>query len=228
MRILFERLVGLDGTPRKLLLGNDFIARRVSVLNRWNKIRVGIRFVMQDAGGSIAGTPKLWLGMGTWLKGIGNYNAHFVGVRSNTATPSRSTSGGIAVYGPSFTAVTMVGQTETTSGAASRNICATPELRRSILFCDIDKTNPAAVAVSIYGSTNAVTGIYDWTYEMFIDAMEQESPAGTSFTQSSLTTTLTVDEAANGPLDSVNLAWSRTLIPIELSDVVVGYYDAFD
>lgn len=229
MRIIFDRLITPDTTrTRRLLLGSDWIARKISREGNWNKVRIGIQYQFVDKGTDIAGTPRLWIGMGTWLKGIGNFNAHFLGTRTNMVTWTRSVSNGVALFGGvAFTATKMVGQTETTSGAASFNLGTQHVSRRWIIMVDIDKSTPSAVSVSVYAGNNTVSGIYDFSYDMFLDAMEQAVPGNPSHVKTTLSTTLTVDEATNGPLDSVNVAWSRTNFPIEISGLAVGYYDTF-
>jgi hypothetical protein len=228
MRILFDRLITPDTTrTRHLSLGSDWIARKISRGSNWNKIRIGLQYQFVDQGTNIAGTPRLWIGMGTSLKGVGNYNAHFLGARTNTATWTRSVSNGVAIFSSiAFTASKMVGQTETTSGSASFNIGTQQNSRRWLIVVDIDKTTPSAVAVTVYSSNNSVSGIYDFTYDLFLDAMEQAVPGNVSYAKTSVSTTMTVDEATNGPLDSVNIGWSRTNFPIEIAGLAVGYYDA--
>jgi hypothetical protein len=229
MRILFDRLITPDTTrTRRLLLGSDWIARKISRGGNWNKIRIGLHYQFVDQGTNISGTPKLWIGMGNWLKGVGNYNAHFLGARTNMATWTRAVSNGVALFSSvAFTASKMVGQTETTSGSASFNIGTQQNSRRWLILVDIDKTTPSAVSVSVYTSNNTVSGIYDMTYDLFLDAMEQAVPANVSYTKSTISSTMTVDEATNGVLDSVNIGWSRTNFPIEIAGLAVGYYDTF-
>jgi hypothetical protein len=229
MRILFDRLITPDTTrTRRLSLGSDWIARKISRGGNWNKIRIGIQYQFADQGANIAGTPRLWIGMGTWLKGIGNYNAHFLGARTNMATWTRSVSNGVALFSSvAFTASKVVNQTETTSGSASFNLGTQQISRRWALMVDINKTTPSAVSVSVYTGNNTVSGIYDFSYDMFLDSMEQAVPGNVSYATSVVSTTMTVDEATNGPLDSVNIGWSRTTFPIEIAGLAVGYYDTF-
>lgn len=227
MRILFDRTIGLDSTrTRKLSLGTDWVARKIERGGNWNKIRIGLQYQFVDQAANIIGTPRLWIGMGTWLKGIGNYNAHFLGARSNSTTWNRSVTNGIAMFtSVAFTASKIVNQTETTNGTSSFNVGTQHVSRRWLLLLDIDKTSPSAVSVTLAGSNNTNSGAYDFTFDMFIDAMEQTVPAPDNFARTVISTTMTVDEATNGPLDSLNIAWSRTNFPIEISGLAVAYYD---
>lgn len=229
MRILFDRLILPDtDKTRRLSLGNDWIARRLSRGSNWNKIRVGIQYQFVDTGTNPVGTPRLYLGVGTWLKGIGNYNAHFLGMRTTGATWTRTASSGLVSYGNmSLAASAIVGQTETTSGTGTVVIGANHASRRWVLMVDIDKSNPSAVVIDKYSSVNGTSGAFDFSYDMFIDVMESVVPNNTQHTRATLTSAFTVNEATNGPLDSVNIAWSRTLFPFEVTGVAVAYYDTF-
>jgi hypothetical protein len=229
MRILFDRLIAPDTTKtRRLSLGSDWISRQHGRGSNWNKIRVGIQYQFVDVGSPPVGTPRLYVGVGSWLKGIGNYNAHFIGLRTVGASWTRTVTSGLVTYGNmTLTAATVVGQTETTSGSGTVAIGANHASRQWVMFVDIDKTNPSAVSIISYNSVNGSSGAFNFSYDMFIDTMEAVLPNNTQHTRATLSSSLTVNEATNGPLDSVNVAWSRTNFPLEIIGVAVGFYDAY-
>jgi hypothetical protein len=229
MRILFDRLILPDtDKTRRLSLGNDWIARKLSRGSNWRKVRVGIQYQFVDVGSAPLGTPRLYIGVGTWLKGIGNYNAHFAGMRTTGASWTRTASGGTVTYGNmTLTSAKVVAQTETVAGTATVAIGANHASRRWVMLVDIDKSNPSAVSVTSYNSVNGSSGAFDFSYDMFIDVMEAVVPNNTQHSRAVITSAMTIDEATNGPLDSVNVAWSRTNFPLEITGVAVGYYDTF-
>jgi hypothetical protein len=213
----------IDGiADKRASLGNDQIVRQIETTS-WNKIRVAVRMCV-TVQSAITGTPRLYIGMCNNSNAAGNNGAgsrvtnHFIGAVSTSATWSFS-AGSPGSYTADFTAVKRIGVTNTTSGTGSSLLTADPPSFRCFFAVDIDKTNPSAVAVDIITSNNAATGVFDVSLSSFFSQLESDPVVLTSYIKRSLTTSLTVDEGANGILNSVNISWVKTLNRLEFSDV---------
>jgi len=221
---------------RRLVLGNAQAGRVLSIGSNWTMLRIGIRFAFDDAGVNITGTPRFYFGLlaspsALMANGpLGGSTSHFLGYKVSTATWTRGT--GPVRYAHTHVTnqmyVKRVGSTETfgTSGVNSHNESATPASIRSAVFLEITKGSPNfTLQVCI---NQASTGMVDVTKVMLSAAMEigtlagldayMDTVAGGSFS-SLASATIAVDEATNGDLDSICVAWDRTTL-LRVSDIV--------
>jgi hypothetical protein len=213
------------GTDSQLKQFNGQIYRRLEAASAtsWTKIRIGIRFsvgVSYNPATAIFGTPRLYLGMCNFDKGgpaTMSQVAHFIGLR-NTGTAPPANGGGTSwtfAMSPSmrvnsiFTDATGLGGTYRTSDGTTLCMAAV----------EINKTTPGATVISHFRPTNSVTGIFNVTQDSFLEQMENSTPSLTGYSYNASGTTFNVDEATNGVLDSVCLAWDRTSIPLWIADI---------
>lgn len=215
-----RRISGI--ADQRASLGNDQIIRQL-VTTSWNKIRIAAR-VCATTQSAITSTPRLYIGVCNNSNAAGNNGAgsrvtnHFVGAVSNAATWNFS-AGSPGSYSLTFASVKRIGTTNTTAGSSNGLITADPTAFRCFIAVDIDKTNSSAVSVDLITSNNGATGVYDVSLADFITQLKSDTVILTSYVKSSLTTTMTVNEGANGTLNSLNISWMKTLERLEFSDV---------
>jgi hypothetical protein len=114
-----------------------------------------------------------------------------------------------------------VGTTLTSTALINSTLTAAPATGyRSVIFVDILKGSPN-FTFNIFCRDNNSTATTDITRAEFLTQMQQATPALTTHTLSG-TQTQAVDEATDGFFDSVNVYWSQTGTPMELSDIAVA------
>jgi hypothetical protein len=212
------------GTDFQLKQFNGQIYRRLEAdrATSWSKIRIGIRFSVSPlyiVAASISGTPRLYLGMCNFDKGgpaTMSQVAHFVGIRNAGSVPTINGGGTSCSF--SMTATKRVNSIFTEGS----NLGGTYRMGDGSILCmaavEIDKTTPGSTVISHFRPSNSVTGIFNVTQDSFLEQMENSTPSLTGYTYSA-STTLSVDEATNGVLDAVCLAWDRTSIPLWIADI---------
>lgn len=219
-------------------LNNSSITRLLSIGTNWNYLRVGIRASIDPAiyntnnlgknifVGVCSGTSNGWNnGSATTTHAVGLL-APAIGNASNA--PASVSSGGItgfAFYNGS--GAKRIGTTITESAVALINTVyleANSDYRAGMWLVDIEKkTSPTAWNIKSFQMTS-LSATPHLTKESFLGYM------GTPFAslslgnyQTSATSTLAVDEATNGYLDSVNI-FSDMNGAVEISDVAVARF----
>jgi hypothetical protein len=221
MRTLISRTIGSEISPR-MSIGADEIYRPLIVGNNWNKLRIGLSLSFTTSGANYQGTPRFFIGVCTRYKSWGSWNAHAYGLVQTNATPTVS-AGPPNNYSFTMTPVQVIGQTETSIGGnAGAVLAASNGTTRHFYFMSIDKTG-GTMRMTHLTSTNSISGVYDIPPPWARDITEMEVPATTSFGAGSFSTTAALDEAANGPLDCVNIGWSMTNYPLEINEITVAY-----
>lgn len=220
--ILLRNIGGTD--DKRIVLSNSQFARVMDIGTTWTRVRVGIRFCVRDTGGSLASTPRLFVGLSSGTSNLfGDATTqHALGVW--TANPSwvRATSPTRYLLGnnPSWNSVKRVGTTNTTSSTglpSETYILSTPETGgRGVQFVDITKGSPN-FTIGAFQRFQFSGGI-DVSLTEFLTQMEVASPSLTDhqFTNAS---TLAVDEAVDGFFNAVHVYWDRSTPEIEISDL---------
>jgi hypothetical protein len=221
MRTLISRTIGSEISPR-MSIGADEIYRPLIVGNNWNKLRIGLSLSLTSSGANYQGTPRLFVGVCTRYKSWGSWNAHAYGLVQTAATPPVS-AGPPNSYNMTMTPVQVIGQTETSIGGnAGIVLTGNPATTRHYYFVGIDKTG-GTLRMTHFTSTNTVSGIYDISPVFARDLTEMDTPTASSFNSGSFSTTASLNEATNGPLDCVNIGWSMTNYPLEINEITVAY-----
>lgn len=222
---------------RRLQLANAQAARVIDIGTSWSKIRLGIRFAWDDTGANLGGTPRLCLGMLSnpnfpLTNGpLGATTGHFVGMATKFGDWARSAGPPVRYTGtsPAFAAVKKIGATFTSADmTTSITISGSPTTRRLLLILDITKGAPNFTfgAIWPFGATifDAVSNTH------LIDAMNIATFAAmktyfdglyavNSYLASG-TPVLAVDEATNGSLNAVCVAWDRATPTTHISDFI--------
>jgi hypothetical protein len=212
--------VPFDGIDQKDAVLSGFqMARVLSVGSSWSTLRIGMRYSLTDAGISLGTGPELWFGLlaspsADMANGpLTATTSHFVGVRLNlnwtrATGPVRYTSN--VDFSKRVTATTTsVPVGSTISGADPDNI------KQAIVFqMQKSGTNPNldSVHVTSGGALIATT----MTLEGLKNAMnaatmaDAETALDTVVAGYSLldTNSLSVDEAADGNLNAICIAWN--------------------
>lgn len=221
--------VTIGTEDRRLVLTNAQAARVLAVGSTWNSIRIGIRFAFDDTGANLTGTPNFLVGMlsnpveagGMLSNGplSGAATSHFIGIRNTDATWTRS-AGYYSIDANTFQATKKVGST-TSNGSAvltgqTSVMEAAPATNHSIMIVFLIKGSPWTV----YFARNASTSETHKTQADLITALEASDPYATLGYAATPQPTLTVDEATDGYLNAVCVAWDRTTPALRIADVM--------
>lgn len=221
---------------RRLVLANAQAARVIDIGTNWTRIRIGIRGALNDSGASIAGTPRIYIGMlSSPSAGLANgpltgSTSHFVGLVQGSATLTRNASplaySGVWANG---SYAKKVGATITAIGGGNVTgwLSANPSTYRNIVAAEILKGSPNFTINIIAPNLSTV---HDVSLANFISAMEVSTITamgtylngiyGGIYNSSSLSGSLAVSEATNGFLDAVCVAWDKNSPVLNISDVI--------
>lgn len=207
-------------TETAIQMANSQWARTLTIGTTWNVLRVGVRMHMATIGANLTGTPRLFIGM---CSGTANIfgdatTTHAVGMLTNTATWLDNAGGGY--YDTSFfSPAKRVAAVISTGTSFGQTLIAAPATaaNRNLFFIDITKGSPN-FSFRHFGQATGVTT--DVSAATFLTQMEASTPSLANHTYSS-SQTLAVDEATDGFLDSVCIAFDRVSTPIEICDVAV-------
>lgn len=210
----------------RIQLSNSHFARAHGV-SSWSKLRIALRFSMNDSGANLTSTPVFAVGLCSGTSNIyGDASVtHFVGLLPISATWTRLTSAlcyATNASGGDVTPTKKIGSTETHGTAIGSQTVQIPAdvtiAMRWMWFVDILKGTPN-YTLSYFAVTSRSTAT-DVSVADFLTQANLGSPSfaghGNSGTQ-----TIAVDEATNGTLDCVNISWDRVTPEIELSDLAV-------
>lgn len=218
---------------RRLVLGNSQIAAPILIggvqSNAWVRIRLALRLSFDDLGSTPIGLPQLWLGvMGNpTADGLGNLNngplndntSHFVGWATN-GTMTRS-AGPPVIYSHATNAYrTKIGSTVVAQAQTGSNFAysADPTANRySVMF---ELTKGAGTTDWVGRSLRTSSGSAgDLTLSLWNTALELSDLTSTATALSAnvpsaavlaaTLSSLTIDEAANGDLNAIVVAWDR-------------------
>lgn len=200
---------------KRLTIGNEEYGRSMGFGTDWGKVRLGVRFGINNTGSPNAITAAdlaIGLSQGTDRMYKNVSCRDFIGWSyGNPQGAATFTYGSPApIYwtstSPDGYYISRVnGVTTSVSTASSPNILsADPASYLSAQFIDIIKNSPTSVTVAVRKVTSMVTGVA--TQELFMRAMEDESSYagfGTSVTSTTFTS-----YAGNSLWDSVDIAWN--------------------
>ena len=215
-------------------LKNSTLRRTLSIGTTWQKVRVGVRYTFAGASANLLSTPVLALGVcsGT-ANPVNNGSAttdHFLGIVT-TMLEWQYFPGPPAYFAAGSTYKTRsakrVGTTwtytdQTNNLAYTFYPSADPSVRE-LLFVDIVKASPR-YQIGCFCKSSLNVNRVDVSYDTFIQYMTLEAPvlSGSSNSPPSASYNgISADEAADGYLDTVNVAWDRSVPSFEISDIAV-------
>lgn len=226
------------GRPdQRLVLSNGQWAAKLAIGSSWNSIRIGVRWAVTDSGVSTGSGSKIYVGMmsnpatGLTNGPLTTSTSHFVGlmnsgVNTRSASPNR--------YSISnFRFTKRINSTETLHGGGLGNmfVNCTPASYRNAFVVDIIKGSPNfSLGVCSCGSGTGAVNIDisetllkdSMVLPAFSDVDESLETAGggtTGYNATSGASVMAVDEATDGVLNSIVLAWNQTSIDFEFSEV---------
>ena len=212
----------------RLSLGNEEFVRPMAIGADWGKIRIGLRYAINNNAAHITGCEfVVGVSQGTDLPYRHNLCRDFIGWHveqpyqnatfTYAAGPPKTFTGGGVRDGLAVTKV--AGVVATTVGAAVADIIpGDPTVFLGILFVDIVKnTSSQAVLLARHYSSVGVTNI---AQEQFLRGMEDESAYNGL---GNATTTVTVTGYTGASLwDSVDIAWNKSSPnELQVSDLYV-------
>lgn len=204
---------------------NSTWARSVALPAAWGKIRFGLLLHFANAGAALTGTPVLAMG---FCNGTSNIEgdaspAHFVGVKTNSASWTDLGCGGANVLG-----TVTVQPAVNVAGSETLGTAITADARFSfsatttfLYFLDLTKGSPNYTfnLFTVIGAGGSCgTGA---TVAQFLAQMALSSPSFTSHSYGT-SQTLAVNEGANGALNAVNVWWNRSDYAAELGAIAVA------
>lgn len=151
---------------RRMVLNNADAGGYVSAgVANWTKIRIGVRWALDDTGGNIGGTPRLYLGVhqspndGFANGPVGALTSFFLGFINNSATFTRNA--GPPVFYSGVSNLTSygwknIGGFGTVSGtSAAFTISGAPSTNRSLFIVEIQR-NASNVNVRFCGPQTTI------------------------------------------------------------------------
>lgn len=209
---------------KRIVLQNSNFARPFTIPLGWTKLRFGVRLSMTDSGANVTSTPRLAIGLcsGNTNLFLDATTTHFLGFIWNAATWTRQVGPPVSYY-PGAGAVCLakrIGTTNTIVGTPGENplIYDATTANRNAVYCDITKGSPNFTGKLFIRTVAAAS---DVDLNTFLTQSELASPTITNHSVLTGVSTIAIDEAANGTLDHVCVAWDRSTPQIEISDLVV-------
>lgn len=224
------------------LLNAQWAALMHSSFQNFTILRIALRIAYTDTGGNLTGTPNLWIGtMATPVSGMTNGPLtsscnHFVGIRTRTATWTRGV-GTTAFYDMANShavSCKRIGSTNTdasgftgggsgTAGGSPR-VSAAPTAARSAYLVEIIRGNPNFLirASTTEGAAGAQTDTSLTNLRNGMVLTDFQAAAFACFNSGSTANqqTLAVDEATNGTLNSICVAWNRNDATAFISEIL--------
>lgn len=199
-------------TDGRFVLNNSSVGRVLAIGNNWSRLRIGIRMTCDDTGSALGSTPRFYLGaMSNPASDMSNGPlssscSHFVGMVTNGPTWTRYTSPTRYNPGGVYSAAKKIGSTLTTAGSSNDSNIVTGVM----LGCMVElvKGSPNFTiwrCPSYKFSAN--------TNSELITAMQTNNfttAASNLTTVVATSTAIAVDEATNGNLNAIVVAWDKT------------------
>lgn len=198
------------------IMSNSTFARPITLPSTWNHVRVGARLWASDFGSGPTGTPLLQMGLCSGTTNlVGDANCqYFVGVTYNSSVWSYSPGGNGVYFSIALAAMTKTGSV-TTLGS---NVTADSRLsmtgsNAAFLFVDITKGSPNyTIGTFYYSGVGATATSTNFQNQLFLS-----SPTQPAHTVSS-NTTIAVNEALSGSLNTATIYWNRTDFNLYVKD----------
>lgn len=233
-----HQLFGASDNDGRMLLMNSQIARKLSIGAAWNTLRIAFRISFTDTGSNLGGTPGLFFGLhsnpsaGMANGPLGNACSYFVGFKSVVSSWTRQTGANKGYYLASSSAYQhghKIGATWTNEGTCwpCRSFSAAPAAARSVWLSEwtrgsgtvsvqnacmnvsVNQSVPDVAFVTVQNALNANT------FATAIALIQGDDPTFLAGTTSSFT----IDEATNGDLNSICIAWDLITSGLHLSDM---------
>lgn len=220
---------------KRLVLGNASAAFLHSQGNNFVRRRIGFRMAVDDTGANLTGTPRFYYGLmsspsaGVANGPLGATTNHFLGVRSNGSTWTRATSPTRYSFGTgNHQLLKRINTTDTSiaTSTAGALVPAEPTTRRSIWILDVLKGSPNWTISAVAGNntTHPDTSLEILQTAMNILTMTSVSAYLTAITGAAYgaagSGTHAVDEATDGALNAIVLAWDRISPLMYVSEIM--------
>lgn len=229
--------ITVGGTPdRRLVLSNSQVARVLSIGTSWNVLRIGLRLAFDDLGVTPQSVPRLFVGvLANPSAGLANgplnaATSHFVGLITAYVAWTRVAGPPVAyTYGTFGGYGKKVGATITAVGGTSNTMyfSGTPATRRPGLIVQITKGSPNFTVELVMNSStlvhdvplagNLVTAIEAGTLAQADTALEAASGGAYN---SALSGAVAVNEAVDGFLNAVCVAWNTVDPVCRISEIL--------
>lgn len=225
---------------KRVKLVNSDISRVISVGSTWTRLRIGIRYSMDDLGSVLGGKPRFFVGVHANPDGTNGPTSHtcsnFIGFIQNGVSFTRNAGPpvwytGFGSGGTSYG--TKVGTTYDLTGTGGTQTWATPAdptSRRTVFIVEIEKTGPpwtirlcGAITVSpedcvSVDTLKAAMVIEPWaSVDNYLQTEIGGTFVGGTATQQG---TRTPDEATYGFFNAVAVGWDRTIPAMYISDLM--------
>ena len=167
-----------SGSQSFLALRNDEYVRQMAIGRNWTRLRIGLLFAAETAGGTFLGTD-FTLGVCNYPYGPMAWNCNnWIGgglVDSAQVNPWTYTGGATPYYTAGSFSRARVGATATqiSGNVGANNFAANPGTspRRSIWVLDI--TKGANYTINAWGTFSAGLVVQDWSYANLVEATQQ-------------------------------------------------------
>jgi hypothetical protein len=225
MSVILQRTISAV-VDKRIVLSNSQFARPLPMGSTWTQIRIGFRFHMRDSGANLTSTPKFTIGVSSGSTNLfGDATTdNFVGIQTNNATWTRTSTTHYILSANGIFPVKRVGSTLTLGGVAF-NVqsqitlgAAAATADRQVYFVDITKGSPNYTLRPFYCNNTLV----DQSLNTFLTQMEIASPSLTGYSFPTAQT-IAASEAA-GVFNHVNIAWDRTTPEIEICDLAIARF----
>ena len=224
-------IITIIGGRKRLRLGNEELARTMSIGADWGKVRIGMRFGINSATNNLTYAQLVFgLSQGTDRPYKHASCRDFIGwqfgfpavytVGTYTAGPPKSYRFNAAAGdGVALSRVAGV-TTAFASGATDNYVCADPASYLMCSWLDIQKQTSSTIGITFRRNTSAVT---THTQEAFFKSMEDESTYGAF---GNTTSAVTVTGYAGSALwDSVDISWNNSMPnSLEIAELYVLRY----
>lgn len=221
-----------SATDKRFVLSNEqtAIVMDPATISGWTVLRIGIRYVIPDTGSNLTGSPNFCFGLSAaptanFANGpLSSDCTHFVGMFQQSSTWTRGTNS----YEDTTTVLTRrVGATiDAETDTDGLFVPHAEDTVRGGLIIRFDRSTPSLWDIRKLTASSDANCANDVTQSQFITAMEtalessvQTAMGYTSGGQGDTTEQVTVDEATDGDLTSICIAWNRTTPVMEISDI---------
>jgi hypothetical protein len=218
------RILGGVNTPL-LAISNDQVGRTIQIGNNWQRIAIGIRF------GLVGSTTLLNCGFALGMcNGTTNMfksatTNNFFGIISSGVGSGTATFGSNTFTLP-FSVCRRVTTTNTVTAVSSLlvgnlDFAGGGDGRLHTLVVQLTRNGSTIDFTTVYAN-NTLSGIGLQSRNDWINTMEGDPlvvPANPGYGRTN-TTGFAVDEATNGPLDTVNISWSQS-VALHIADIGV-------
>jgi hypothetical protein len=222
-----RNISGVDDV--RAALSNATLRRLLSVGTNWTQLRVAIRFSMEDPGADMTSQPTFSLGVCSGTANPFNNGSattdHWVGLRSTMATWARSAGPPpyTTLYPYTMRPYKRVGTTYSYAPGTNNLLYAWYVLYgtsiRQVFAVDITKGSPNFTIT--YVARTGISNPDDVSKETFLQQISLLTPNIPGHSRSGTGNPIAVDEATDGYLNAVNVAWDRSSPKLEISDLAV-------